>query len=93
VRQKIEGEAAVLYHSAQAALPAWQSARIAADRLAESARLSERAYQLGEGTLNDLLNSRRLANDAELAARSLQLDALELRYRLLLDAHRLWDMD
>lgn len=93
VRQKIEGEAAVLYHSAQAALPAWQSARIAADRLTESARLSERAYQLGEGTLNDLLNSRRLANDAELAARSLQLDALELRYRLLLDAHQLWDMD
>lgn len=93
VRQKITAEAAALYHSAQAAMPAWQAARTAASRLAESARLSEKAYQLGEGNLGELLTSRRLANEAELVARTLQLDALELRCRLLLDTHQLWALD
>ena len=55
--------------------------------------MTARAYQLGEGSLNDLLASRRLANEAQLSARLIQLEALELRYRLLLDAHRLWVMD
>ena len=55
--------------------------------------MTARAYQLGEGNLNDLLTARRLANEAQLAARLLQLEALELRYRLLLDAHQLWDFD
>ena len=55
--------------------------------------MTARAYQLGEGTLNDLLAARRLANEAQLAARLTQLDALELRYRLLLDAHKIWDLD
>ena len=55
--------------------------------------MTARAYQLGEGSLNDLLTARRLANEAQLAARLSQLDALELRYRLLLDAHRIWDLD
>ena len=40
-----------------------------------------------------LLAARRLANEAQLSARLMQLDALELRYRLLLDAHQLWAMD
>ena len=44
------------------------------------------ANEFGEGSLNDLLTARRLANEAQLAARLSQLDALELRYRLLLDA-------
>ena len=55
--------------------------------------MTARAYQLGEGSLNDLLAARRLANEAQLSARLMQLDALELRYRLLLDAHQLWAMD
>ena len=93
VREKITAEAAGLVRMAQAALPAWQAARTAADRLAESARLSERAYQLGEGSLGELLTSRRLANEAELAARESQLEALALHYRLLLDTHRLWALD
>lgn len=93
VRERVTAEAATLVHSAQAAIPAWQATRTAADRLAESARLSARAYQLGEGSLSELLTSRRLANEAELAARESQIDALALRYRVLLDAHELWDLD
>ena len=37
--------------------------------------------------------ARGLANEAHLAALLIQLEALELRYRLLLDAHQLWVMD
>ena len=65
----------------------------AAERQTRSADMLARAYQLGEGSLNDLLAARRLANEAQLAAHQQQLDALYLRYRLLLDTHRLWDMD
>ena len=91
--QKITAEAAALYHSASAAHATWQSGRSAAERLGHAADLTARAYQLGEGSLNDLLAARRLANEAQLAARLLQLEALELRYRLLLDTHQLWDLD
>ena len=91
--QKITAEAAALYHSANAARASWNASRSAAERLSRAADMTARAYQLGEGTLNDLLAARRLANEAQLAARLSQLDALELRYRLLLDAHRIWDLD
>lgn len=93
VRQKVEAEAAALYQSATAAVATWQAGRNAAERLKLAAEMTARAYQLGEGSLNDLLNSRRLANEAALNARLLQLDALELAYRLRLDAHQLWDLD
>jgi cobalt-zinc-cadmium efflux system outer membrane protein len=73
--------------------PTWQASRNAAERLNRAADMTARAYQLGEGNLNDLLNARRLANEAQLAARLLQLEALELSYRLKLDAHQLWDLD
>lgn len=93
VRQRIEAEAAQLYATAVAAVDSWQSSRIAAEHLTRAAEMTTRSYQLGEGTLSDLLAGRRLANEARLAARLMQLEALELRYRLLLDAHRLWDFD
>ena len=91
--QKITAESATLYQSARAALATWQAGRNAAESLTRAANMTARAYQLGEGNLNDLLTAHRLANEAQLAARMLQLEALELRYRLLLDAHQLWDFD
>jgi cobalt-zinc-cadmium efflux system outer membrane protein len=93
VKQKINAEAASLYYSAEARFAIWQSSRNAAERLTSTAEMMARAYQLGEGSLNDLLFARRQANEAQLAVRLAQLDALELRYRLLLDAHQLWDLD
>ena len=91
--QKIAAESALLYQSASAAVSTWQAGRTAAERLNRAADMTARAYQLGEGSLNDLLAVRRQANEAQLSARLLQLEALELRYRLQLDAHRLWVMD
>ena len=92
-RQKATAEAAALYQSASAARATWQSSRNAAEDLNRAAEMTARAYQLGEGSLNDLLAARRLANEAQLSARLMQLEALELRYRLLLDAHQLWVFD
>jgi len=91
--QKITAESATLYHAANAALATWQASRNAAESLSRAANMTARAYQLGEGSLNELLAARRLANEAQLAARLQQLEALELRYRLQLDAHQLWDFD
>lgn len=91
--RKVSAEAAMLYQSASAAFASWQASRNAAERLTQAAEMTARAYQLGEGSLNELLAARRLANDAQLSARLMQLDALELHYRLQLDAHRLWALD
>ena len=93
VTQKVTAEAAALFHSASAAHASWLASRDAGQRLQRAAEMTARAYQLGEGSLGELLAARRLANEAQLAARLSQLDALELRYRLLLDSHQLWDLD
>lgn len=92
-RRRIEAEAAARYQAAQAAVPAWQAAQQAADRLRQSADMLTRAYSLGEGSLSDLLLARRQANEALVSAETLRLDALEARYRVLLDAHLIWDFD
>lgn len=93
VTRRITTEAATLYQAAQAAVATWQAGRLAAARQEEAASMSARAYQLGEGNLNELLTARRLANEAALTASLMQLDALELNYRLQLDAHTLWALD
>lgn len=93
VLQRITAEAAVLVQNAEAAFTIWQAGKQAASNLNQAAEMTARAYQLGEGSLSDLLQSRRQAHEAQLVARLLQLEALELRYRLMLDAHQLWDLD
>jgi hypothetical protein len=71
----------------------WQQADRAAQSLAEAARLAARAYGLGEGSLDQVLFSRRLALEGHLTAQQAQLDALSASARLLLDSHRLWPLD
>lgn len=91
--QKVETEAATLYQSASAATGSWQASQDAAERLERAAAMTARAYALGEGGLAELLAARRLANEARLVARLALLDAYELYYRLMLDAHELWALD
>ena len=92
-QRKAMSEAASLYQNTLAAYPGWQAAAKAAAQLTQSADMTARAYRLGEGTLSEVLTARRQANESQLAAQQAQLDALELRYRLALDAHQLWDLD
>ena len=74
----------------QQALGAWRAAaatqRIAADK-------SLTAYTLGEHSMTELIQNRRLANEHQLASQRLHLDSLLHRAQIELDAHRLWDLD
>lgn len=90
VARRIALDTATGVQSARAAHATWLASRAAAERLQEAANMVGRAYQLGEANLNEWLISLRVANEAQLAAQYSQLDALEKRYRLMLDARLLW---
>jgi outer membrane protein, heavy metal efflux system len=74
----------------QQALAALRSAA-ATQRLAADKSLT--AYTLGEHSMTELIQNRRLANEQHLASQRLQLDWLLNRALIELDAHRLWDLD
>jgi len=59
----------------------------------ENVRLLEKAWRLGEGQFAELQTARRQAIEARLAASMARLEASEARYRLLLDAHQLWNTE
>jgi outer membrane protein TolC len=92
VLARLEAEAANAWLAARAAYDNWQNLSRAAARMGSNADLVARAYALGEGSLAEALNARRLAIEARLAAAAARLEAAEARYRLLLDAHRLWPL-
>ena len=59
-------------------------------QIQQSAALQARAYALGESPLADLLLARRNTLEAQLAADTAALDAMQAHAKVLLDAHRLW---
>ena len=93
VRRRLEGDVYAAYTNAVSNYLVWQQAQEAARSMRENAELVARAYSLGESSLTDVLNARRMALESSLAATLSQLDANEARYRLLLDAHQLWPLD
>ncbi len=92
-KRRLEGDVFSAYTQAANSYLIWQQAQEAARSVRENAELVARAYSLGESSLADALNARRLALESSLAATMAQLDANEMRYRLLLDAHLLWPLD
>jgi cobalt-zinc-cadmium efflux system outer membrane protein len=93
LRRRLEAEVSAQYARAVGTQQGWERLARAAQRLDSTARLAERAYALGEGTITDVLSARRLALEARLSVVLAQLDANFSRYRLLLDAHQLWDFE
>jgi outer membrane protein TolC len=87
---RINAEITSGFVSAQAAHESWRRAEDAAQRIEQASALTARARMLGEAGLSDLLLAQRQANEARLAANTARLDALEARYRLYVDTHRLW---
>lgn len=76
------------------------SRKVAAETLLNSAKsqndaaqAAEKAYVLGEGTISDLIAARKAANENQLSADLMRLDALESYYRMRLDLHEIWDFD
>lgn len=91
VLARAEAEARQTIATAVAHYEQWRRLDDVARRMEENARLVEKAWRLGEGQYSDLQLARRQASEARLAAIQAQIDAIEARYRLLLDAHELWD--
>ena len=91
-RQGIEIEIAETFADAVGGLERWRIAESGAAAARESARLTQRAYTLGEGDLQSLLLVRRQSLDALRAAGEARADALRWNYRLLIDAHLIWDL-
>jgi outer membrane protein TolC len=92
-RRRLEGDVYAAYTQAINNYMIWQQAQEVAQGVNKNANLIARAYSLGEYSLSDTLNARRLALESALTASLAQLDANEARYRLLLDAHQLWSQE
>jgi outer membrane protein TolC len=94
-RQKRDGEAEVVdaYADAAGGLARWQLAAQALLTTLDSARLTQRAYTLGEADLQTLLLARRPALDASAAAEQARVEALRWQHRLLIDAHLIWGLE
>ncbi|MDR2015842.1 MAG: TolC family protein [Azoarcus sp.] len=93
IRNKVEREARQLLTQAMAAKEiAATQARIR-DQARNNAALVTKAYALGESSFTDILLVSRQALEATQAAETAHLDALETHARLLLDAHRIWNLE
>jgi len=91
-RQGIEIEIAETFADAVSGVERWRIAERGAEAARESARLTQRAYSLGEADLQSLLLVRRQSLEALRAAREARAEALRWNYRLLIDAHLIWDL-
>ncbi|QHJ00435.1 TolC family protein [Xylophilus rhododendri] len=71
----------------------WQYASRSMAITRDNARLTQRAFSLGEADLQTLLLSRRLSGDAALGELQARSAALRAGYRLRLEAHQLWALE
>lgn len=78
------------YHTAQGYFERWQLAQQAAITMADNARLTQKAYSLGEGDVQQLLLARRQALVAAEDEATAKVAALRAYYQLLLSAKLLW---
>ncbi len=92
-RRQLETEIAGELATARGAYESMQIANEGAKGMQENARLTQRAYTLGEGDLQTLLLARRQAGAAANSALQAQLVALKAWYGLLVDAHMVWDLE
>ncbi len=92
-RRQLETEIAGELATARGAYESMQIADEGAKGMQENARLTQRAYTLGEGDLQTLLLARRQANAAANSALQSQVVALKAWYGLLVDAHLVWDLE
>lgn len=92
VQRDLEAEVAQNLAEAAGSLERWQFAEKARTASQQNAQLTQRAYSLGEADLQAVLIARRQALDGALGAAQARIDSLRARYRLLVDAHLIWDL-
>lgn len=93
VMRRLDADIYAAHTQATRSYEIWLQAREAADSIRQNAELVTRAYSLGESSLTETLTARRLALESALSESLARLDANEARYRLLLDAHQLWQSE
>jgi cobalt-zinc-cadmium efflux system outer membrane protein len=93
VRQTLMGHIRAAFDQAEGAREGWRLAQAQAQAMADSARLVQRAYALGEADLQTLLLSRRQATQALEAALEAQIEAVRAHELLRVDAHWVWGLD
>lgn len=91
-RRELEFDLTQTWADATGNTARWKLAQQAAAASTEIARLTQRAYTLGEADLSSLLLARRQLLDTTRAALDLRAEALRANYRLLVDAHLIWDL-
>lgn len=92
-KRELDAKVASAFVSAKGAYESLQIAREGAAAMQENAGLIQRAYTLGEAGLQDLLIARRQAASAANNALQAQATALKTYYRLVIDAHWVWDLE
>ena len=89
--QRVTADVAMMVGQARGAYAAWEKARAAAEGMRRNADSTRRSWELREASLNDVLIARRLALESGLSAALARIEAAEARYRLLVEAHLLWN--
>lgn len=93
MRREVEQQARETWADATGSRERWRLSRQTAALAADSARLMQRAYALGEADLQALLMARRQSGQSSLAALEAQVEASRWAARLLIDAHQIWDLE
>ena len=92
-RRALEMEVAGTYTAATGSYERWRLPSQGLASTQTSARLTQRAYTLGEVDLQGLLLARKQALDATMAAEQARVEALRAQSRLMIDAHLVWGLD
>ncbi|MDE2148004.1 MAG: TolC family protein, partial [Burkholderiales bacterium] len=90
VLRRVTAESAMRLRERALSQASWQREAEAAAQLMRSADAVARGYALGEGSLGDVLQARRVANEQRLAAGLAAVSAWAARWRVELEAGRLW---
>jgi hypothetical protein len=90
LQRRLQAQAGQALREAAATRAAWQGAQQAAIELAEAAQALARGYDLGEGSLGEVLAARRLALEQQLAARLAGVEAWQAAQRVKLETGAAW---
>lgn len=91
-KRDVEAEIASQVANTNGTFKTWKAAEAGALEMDSNARLTQRAYSLGEADLQLLLTARRQAAGAAVTALTAKTSAARAYYTLLVNAHLVWDM-
>ncbi|MDH0365143.1 TolC family protein [Comamonas aquatica] len=91
-RRELDAEVAETYINATSSFERWRLSAEGLTAIQSNARLTQRAYTLGEVDLQGLLLARKQALEANISTEQARSEALRAQSRLLIDAHLIWGL-